>query len=44
VKTDGMMEVWKLLLLVVEAGAWVAACIDCVISGNGSVNESVEKC
>ena len=38
-----MLEVWKLLLLAVEAGAWVAACIDCAIQVMGGVNDSDDR-
>jgi hypothetical protein len=36
------MEVWKLLLLVVEAGAWVATCIDCANLITGGFTNSVD--
>lgn len=38
----GTLEVRKLLLLVVEAGAYVAVCIDCANQVMGGVTNSVD--
>lgn len=39
---DGMMGVWKLLLLVVQAGAQAGACIDYANEITGGVTNSVD--